>query len=122
MKVLLVDDSPMQQKIAKIYLEKGEGYQVITAENGRLGLELARTELPDLILLDVEMPEMNGEEALKALKENDLTKEIPVIMCTGNDVFTEEQFLSLGAIGYLKKPHGFSTLKAKIRDLFKGRE
>ena len=43
-------------------------------------------------------------------------------MCTGNDVFTEEQFLSLGAIGYLKKPHGFSTLKAKIRDLFKGRE
>ncbi|MBN2755115.1 MAG: response regulator, partial [Candidatus Goldbacteria bacterium] len=57
MKVLLVDDSPMQQKIAKIYLEKGEGYTLITAVNGREGVEMAKNEMPDLILLDMEMPE-----------------------------------------------------------------
>lgn len=118
MKVLLVDDSPMQQKIARIYLEKGEGYEVLIANNGREGVELARSNQPDMILLDVEMPEMDGNAALKALKADELTKSIPVIMCTANEEFREEDFLAAGAIGYIKKPHGFSTLKIKLREIF----
>ena len=119
MKVLLIDDSPMQQKIARIYLEKGEGYSVITANNGKEGVDVAKIELPDLILLDVEMPEMNGDEALKILKEEELTKDIPVIMCTGNNEMLEDELLSLGASGYIRKPHGFSTLKTKLKEIFK---
>ena len=118
MKVLLVDDSPMQQKIAKIYLEKGEGYTVITANNGVAGLNKAREEVPDLILLDVEMPELSGDKVLQELKSSEGTKNIPVIMCTANDEFIEEDFIKMGAAGYLKKPHGFSTLKNIVKNIF----
>ena len=118
MKVLLIDDSPMQQKIARIYLEKGEGYTVLTANNGKDGVEAAKAEKPDLILLDVEMPELNGEEALKILKEGDDTKEIPVIMCTGANGFVEDHFINLGAVAYIRKPHGFSSLRNKLKEIF----
>jgi DNA-binding response OmpR family regulator len=122
MKVLLIDDSPMQQKIARIYLEKGEGYAFITANNGKEGVEKARLELPDLILLDVEMPEMDGEQALIALKLCLDTAEIPVIMCTAcDDVTFEQKFMQLGAVGYIKKPHGFATLKNIVKDLVKNK-
>ncbi|HPI02764.1 MAG TPA: response regulator [Candidatus Goldiibacteriota bacterium] len=118
MRVLLVDDSPMQQKIAKIYLEKGEGYTVLSAVNGREGVDMAKKEKPDLILLDVEMPEMSGEEALKELKLSELTKDIPVIMCTAaEEEGLEQRLLSIGAASFIKKPHGFSLLKNIVKDL-----
>ena len=118
MRILLIDDSPMQQKIARIYLEKGEGHEVISAADGKEGLEMAKQNAPDLILLDVEMPVMNGNDALKALKEDSSTKDIPVVMCTANDEITEEAFISMGAIGYIKKPHGFGTLRSTIKEIF----
>lgn len=118
MKVLLIDDSPMQQKIARIYLEKGEGYEMFTANNGKEGVALARVEHPDLILLDIEMPEMNGEEALKIIKADIDLNDIPVIMCTGNeDLVMEEKTRAMGAVAFIKKPHGFSTLKNIIKDI-----
>lgn len=120
MKVLLIDDSAMQQKIARIYLEKGEGYEFLTANDGKEGLEKARMEQPDLILLDIEMPGMNGEEALKIIKSDDNIKGIPVIMCTGNDdAGLEEKLKKMGAVAYIKKPHGFSNLKNIIKDIIK---
>jgi CheY-like chemotaxis protein len=118
MKILLIDDSPMQQKIARIYLEKGEGHEVISAADGREGVEMARQNMPDMILLDVEMPVMNGNDALKALKSDPETKDIPVVMCTANDEIKQEEFIAMGAIGYIKKPHGFGTLRSTIKEIF----
>ncbi|MFP4466147.1 MAG: response regulator [Candidatus Goldiibacteriota bacterium] len=118
MKILLIDDSPMQQKIARIYIEKGEGHQLLTANNGEEGIQTAKEELPVLILLDVDMPKMNGMETLKALKGGETTKDIPVIMCTGNeDEELKKQLLDNGAVSYIKKPHGFSTLKNMIKNI-----
>jgi len=117
MKILIVDDSPMQQKIARIYLEKGEGHTVISACNGKEGLELAKTDTPELILLDVDMPEMNGLEVLKELKKTDYLKDIPVIMCTASETMTEEELKQLGALAYIKKPHGFRNLKGIINSI-----
>jgi CheY-like chemotaxis protein len=120
MKVLMIDDSLMQQKIARIYLEKGEGYIFFTANNGKQGFDIARIELPDLILLDVEMPVMNGEETLKILKADPETREIPVVMCTAiEDTCLLEKLIAMGASAYIKKPHGFSTLKNIIKDIVK---
>lgn len=120
MKVLMIDDSAMQQKIARIYLEKGEGYEFLTANNGKEGVETARMQQPDLILLDFEMPGMNGEEALKIIKSDDNIKNIPVIMCTGNEEQgLEQKVIDMGAAGYIKKPHGFGTLKNMIREIIK---
>ena len=118
MKILLVDDSPMQQKIARIYLEKGEGYEVLTASNGKDGLSLAVEALPDMVLLDFEMPDMDGITALKALKSNPATSAIPVIMCTASEDDGIEQLASSGgAVGFIKKPHGFKNLSATIKKL-----
>lgn len=117
MKILIIDDSAMQQRIAKIYLEKGEGHNVITADNGEQGLAAAAAENPDLILLDIEMPGMNGEEVIKKLKTGSSTASIPVIMCSASEDAKESELLALGAAGFIKKPHGFSTLKHSIRTM-----
>lgn len=120
MKILIIDDSPMQQKIARIYLEKGEGHEMISANDGKEGLQAVSEHHPDLILLDVEMPEINGEEVLKKLKADEYTRDIPVIMCTAaEDPGLEERLMKLGASAFIKKPHGFSTLKNIIKDLIK---
>ncbi len=117
MKILVIDDSAMQQKIARIYLEKGEGHTVISASNGKKGLEIALAEHPELILLDVDMPEMNGIEVLEELKKSETLKDIPVVMCTASENFTEEKLKQMGAISYIKKPHGFSSLKNIINSI-----
>ena len=120
MKILVIDDSAMQQKIAKIYLEKGEGFIVFTANNGRAGIEMAKKEMPDLILLDVEMPEMMGDEALKILKKDQETRHIPVIMCTSlNECEVSGRIEGQEIAGYLQKPHGFANLKTMIDGILK---
>lgn len=119
MKILVVDDSIMQQNIARIYLEKGEGHEMATANNGKIGYEKAKSEQPDLILLDIEMPVMNGEETLEALKSDPETQSIPVIICSSLD---EPELMARlktkGAADNIKKPTGFSTLKEKINIIF----
>jgi DNA-binding response OmpR family regulator len=120
MKILVVDDSPMQQKIARIYLEKEEGFVIFTAENGANGIKTAKKELPDLILLDVEMPDMQGDEALRLLKDDPATSHIPVIMCTSlGESEISGRINGLEVAGYLQKPHGFSGLRNTIRDIMK---
>ena len=119
-KILIIDDSPLQQKLAGIYLSK-ENYTVINASNGREGLEMAVSEQPDLIILDVEMPEMDGLETLKLLKSNPVVSGIDVLMCSSvkkEEVINEA--LSLGAKGYLNKPHGFKNFNASIKGILAG--
>jgi CheY-like chemotaxis protein len=104
-KVLIADDSSMMRKIAKMSLEKG-GHTVLEAEDGAKAVELAKQEMPQIVLLDAEMPEMDGWEACKALKSDAQTAQIPVLMCTGHDLSEEpEQLTSSGANGFVLKPY-----------------
>ena len=119
-KILIIDDSPLQQKLAGIYLSK-EDFSVISANTGREGIELAVKEKPDLIILDVEMPEMDGLEALKLLKADPKTASIDVLMCSS--VKKEEvikEAMMIGAKGYLNKPHGFKNFNSNIKRILSG--
>jgi CheY-like chemotaxis protein len=116
-KVLIADDSAMMRKIAKMSIEKG-GHTVVEAENGLEAVEKAKSELPQIILLDAEMPEMDGWEACKAIKTDAGTASIPVFMCTGHDLSEEPEMLkSCGANGYIMKPYTPEILLAKITEV-----
>ena len=89
-KVLVVDDEPDIIRIIQLTLEQGE-YDVITAEDGEEALQLARTQQPDLILMDQLMSGMTGSEAVRKLKADDITREIPVIILTAQNTTEEMQ-------------------------------
>jgi len=113
-KILVADDSSMMRKIAKMALEKG-GHTVIEAANGAEAVEAASRELPNIILLDAEMPEMDGWEACKAIKANAATANTPVLMCTGHDLSEEPELLTnAGANGYITKPYNAAQLLEKV--------
>lgn len=103
-KILIIDDEAEFTDAIKMRLE-ASGYIVIAAHNGKSGLEMARKENPDLIFLDLVMPEMNGFMVLLKLKEDPYTVTIPVIILTAK---TETEYTldakSLGAADYLSKP------------------
>jgi diguanylate cyclase (GGDEF)-like protein len=112
--ILIVDDVPSNiQMLAGILKEE---YKIKVAINGERALELSVLDpLPDLILLDVEMPQMNGYDVLKKLKEEEKTKNIPVIFVTGNDtIYDEEKGLLAGAVDYITKPVRPAIVKARI--------
>ena len=109
-KVLIADDSDMMRKIAKMSIEKG-GHQALEASNGTEAVEIAKNEMPDVILLDAEMPEMDGWEACKAIKTNTPTSKIPILMCTGHDLSDEEDELKkVGAKGFITKPYNVAKM------------
>jgi CheY-like chemotaxis protein len=119
-KVLIADDSSMMRKIAKMSLEKG-GHTVIEAEDGLEAVKLAKQEMPDIVLLDAEMPEMDGWEACKTIKADPQTMKIPVLMCTGHDVSEEpEQLQEAGANGYVLKPYNATVLLEKVVEALRG--
>lgn len=117
-KILIVED---EEKIARfIELELiHEGYKVIKANNGRVGLELAEKGEADLILLDVMLPEINGLEVLRRLRK---VSDIPVIMLTARDaVMDKVSGLDAGADDYITKPFAIEELLARIRTAIKRR-
>jgi len=102
-KILLVEDDKSIRDLYEIKLNKS-GFTVVTAENGGIGWDLAQKELPDIILLDVMMPVMNGFEVLKKLRNNKDTKEIPVIILSNyGEVDQMTQGFLVGATDYLIK-------------------
>jgi CheY-like chemotaxis protein len=118
-KILLVDDSETILLYEKLML--GSNYQFVTAKNGRKGLEMAEKELPDLILLDIMMPEMDGLECLKALHEKDSTKKIPVIMVTTKtDQHRVESAYRFGCSDFVTKPVDKTDLVRKVEKLLNG--
>lgn len=104
-KILLVDDSRTTLLMERMMLEKRTSYQCITATNGLEAVEKAQSEVPDLVLMDVVMPQMNGFEACKRIREHEKTKEIPVILVTtrGEESYMEAGFQS-GCNDYVTKP------------------
>lgn len=113
-KILIVDDEPDIVNIAQCHLKCCK-CEVVTAANGKEGLEKAEKEKPDLILLDVNMPVMNGHQMLERLKEHSDLKDIPVIMvtviCEPLDIAAA---LSYGIADYITKPFEMSELTEKI--------
>ena len=112
--VLMIDDESNARRVAKLLLER-EGLRVLTAANGEEGLILAKVERPNVVLLDVMMPKMNGYETLKRLREDEDTKAIPVIMVTARS--TEHDIATsfrLGAVFHIEKPYETKDLLQKI--------
>ncbi len=103
-RVLLVDDSPTETYKITTILEKN-GHVVITATNGAEGVAVAKKEIPDLVLMDIVMPGLNGFQATRQLSKSPDTKDIPVIIVTTKDQETDRVWgARQGAKGYLIKP------------------
>jgi DNA-binding response OmpR family regulator len=114
-KILLVDDSSTVLLMERMILSKNE-YDVVTARDGQEGVEKALTEKPDLILMDVVMPRMDGFEACRKLREQDDTKSIPVIMVTTRgELASVETGYSSGCNDYVTKPINGLELLAKVK-------
>ena len=116
-KILVVDDSPTERHVLLELLTKN-GYQVTTAESGEEGIEKAKTELPDLILMDVVMPGLNGYQATRTLTRDEATKNIPIIVCTSKGQETDKIWgLRQGAVDYLVKPLNPEELLQRVAAL-----
>lgn len=113
-KILVVDDSPTDRQFLLETLAK-QGYQVVTAESGQEAIAKAKSEGPDLILMDVVMPGLNGYQATRSITRDEVTKDIPVIICTSKGAETDRIWgMRQGAIDYLVKPIDPTQLLAKI--------
>jgi len=113
--ILIIDDEEDFCYFVKKNLEAISNYEIITATKGKKGLQIARKEKPDLILLDIMMPGIDGLEVLKRLKKNENTQNIPVIMLTAKDE-DESKIRALGSFcdDYIVKPVENVELKGKI--------
>jgi len=115
--VLVVEDDPDNLRTAKALLE--DNYVVVSAQDGQEGLEQARRHLPDVILMDLAMPVLDGFEALKALHRDETLKEIPVFAVTASAMTGDrESILAHGFDGYLSKPLDGEILKKTLAGLF----
>ena len=115
MKILIIDDSADALAVAKTRLAH-EGHEILCAGGGREGLETAGRETPDLILLDVDMPDMNGFEVCRRLKENTATFSTPVIFLSGSGGIDDKvKGLDLGAADFVTKPFDAYELRARVR-------
>lgn len=119
-KILLIEDEEALQKALSKSLEM-ENYTVISAYDGKTGLEAARKEKPDLILLDLILPQMDGFEVLRELKKSPETKDIPVIILTNLEQSQSvEKTIEFGPLNYLVKAnYNLDEIIAKIKELLK---
>ncbi|HEX8814139.1 MAG TPA: response regulator [Terriglobales bacterium] len=119
MKILIVDDSKLQRRMLQMILEKA-GYDSLQAADGKEGLRMAREGMPDLILLDMMLPGLDGRAVLNELKSNPATSPIPVIVLTGLSQKNEEKLLAAGAAAYFQKPElGLDKGAPELLDLLR---
>src|SRR3954465_5798510 len=114
-RVLIIDDSDSIHALVRARL-KDEPVELLNAADGTAGLELARAKMPDLILLDVDMPDPDGFEVCRRLKADAETRDVPVIFLTGaSSTERKRQGLELGAVDYITKPFDPAELRARVR-------
>jgi DNA-binding response OmpR family regulator len=119
-KVLIVEDDPILQRTVFDFLAL-EGFEMVAASNGEEGIEMAKSENPDLILLDIILPKKDGFEVIETLKADEKTKNIPIILLTNlgslNDV---EKALKMGANNYLvKADYKMEEVAKKVKEVLK---
>lgn len=113
--ILLIDDEETIQEVVQVGIGIEAGWQVAIASSGLEGIDLAQNQQPDVILLDVMMPDMDGIDTLSRLKTNDKTSAIPVIFLTAKAQAEEKnQFQSLGVVDVITKPFNSMTLASQI--------
>ena len=104
-RVLIIDDDPVFARILQADLRVAD-YEALSAEDGYVGIDIARKELPDLIIMDIMMPGMDGHKTSELIKKSHLTAHIPIIYVTGKDgLLDEELAIEIGADFFLKKPY-----------------
>ena len=118
--ILIVDDSPSQLMGMKRIVEK-LGHEAITAEDGAAGVEVAKLKKPDLILMDVVMPNLNGFQATRAISKESATAHIPIVLVTTKDQETDKVWgMRQGAKAYITKPFNENQLIEVINSLLAG--
>ena len=115
-KILIVEDNEMNRDMLSRRLER-KGFVVVMAEDGAKGVDMSKSESPDLILMDLSLPVMDGWEATSTIKADDSTKNIPIIVLTAHAMAGDrEKALEAGADEYDTKPIDFKRLLGKIKD------
>ena len=121
-RILIVDDSPSQLMGIRRIVEK-LGHEALTAEDGAAGVEAAKREIPDLILMDVVMPNLNGFQATRSITREPTTKHIPIVLVTTKDQDTDRVWgMRQGAKAYITKPFSESELADMIQQMLGGGE
>lgn len=119
-KILLADDEEDIKAVVSLFLQS-KGYEVVTAFDGLAAIDMAKTEKPDLILLDVMMPVVNGYEVCERLKADEQTRSIPIVMLSAMaQSESVDKGLSAGAADYVTKPFEPSHLEAVIQRILSG--
>jgi CheY-like chemotaxis protein len=114
-KILIVEDNPMNRDMLSRRLMRS-GHSVLMADDGRQGIESALNEIPDLILMDMSLPEIDGWEATRRLKSDKVTRRIPVIALTAHAMSSDRQkCMEAGCDDYDTKPVDYQRLTAKIQ-------
>ncbi len=112
--ILISDDCQSNLKVLSETLKKF-GYDTLETKNGKMAVKLALGEGPDMVLLDIHMPEMDGYEVCKLLKENPISKDIPVMFVSGlMEPFNKLKAFELGAVDYMTKPIQLEEIRARI--------
>lgn len=120
MKILVIDDDEHIRKVAKLALEKVGGMQFVEASDGQQGASLAAAEKPDVILLDVMMPVLDGPGTFALIRTNPDLSHVPIIFLTAKAMNAEiERLRNLGAAGVLTKPFKAMTLAEDVRAILK---
>ena len=118
-RVLITDDEPITRMLVKLLLER-EHFEVLEATNGRDAVEIATRERPDLLLIDLNMPEMDGYEAIGNLRKDLGMATLPIIVLTSEDgPGVEQRVLELGADDYIVKPFDPSILLSRVNAVFR---
>lgn len=116
-RVLVIEDNEDNMKLITLILEKN-GYGTIRAENGKTGIELALKEKPDFILLDIQLPDMDGTEVLKELRKSEINGDIPIIAITSYAMSGDRsRLIEAGCTGYLEKPIDPVTIMNQIQEI-----
>ena len=114
-KILVVDDSPTDLQWFRDLLSK-KGFEVLTADSGEEGVSKTKAEMPDLVLMDVVMPGLNGFQATRAISRDPATRAVPIIMCTSKTQETDKIWgMRQGARDYIVKPVDADELVGKIK-------
>jgi DNA-binding response OmpR family regulator len=118
--ILIIEDDAAIRALLCVHLDKA-GHHVLEAENGQIGVDMAQTETPDLILLDINMPIMDGTRVMKALRSQDATRTVPVIALSAMGVSgMRDDMHHLGCSAYITKPIQFDLLMDHIAKLSGG--
>ncbi|WP_225041219.1 response regulator [Xanthomonas campestris] len=116
-RIILIEDSPTDRAVFSQWLEKA-GHKVVATDNAEEGLELIRSQAPDLVLMDVVLPGMSGFQATRALARDQATKDIPVLLVSTKGMETDKAWgLRQGASDYIVKPPREDDLIARIKQL-----